>query len=63
MQNEQKVITVEPGEWGFAFLMMDYIANDGESSLIIQIFSDYRYYSTVSLCYLGSAVNESQEVS
>lgn len=46
LQKDQKVITVEPGEQGFAFLMMDYIADDSESSF--QIFSVYRYNKAVS---------------
>lgn len=39
LQKDQRVITVEPGEQGFACLMMDYIADDSEMSFIIQIFT------------------------
>ena len=39
LQEDHKVIKVEPREQGFAFLMMDYIAEDSESLFIIQIFT------------------------
>lgn len=48
MHRDKKIITVEPGERGFASLMVDYIADDSESSFIIQIFTVFT--GSIDLC-------------